>query len=127
MPKPPSLVERNGLNSSARIKLFDMPWPWSAGSSSPASIIICGSGAIGTEFAYVLSNYGVKVTIVEFLDRMVPLEDPEISRELAKAYKKLGVDLILAGFLHFQEEIEYFGARVLPLVRELEAAELVRA
>ena len=39
------------------------------------------------------------------------------------AYKRLGVDLILGGFLHFQEEIEYFGERVLPLVRELEAAE----
>ena len=60
----------------------------------PESIIICGSGAIGTEFAYVLANYGVKVTIVEFLDRMVPLEDPEISRELAKAYKKLGVEVL---------------------------------
>ncbi|MCB0892825.1 MAG: dihydrolipoyl dehydrogenase, partial [Propionibacteriaceae bacterium] len=60
----------------------------------PESIIICGSGAIGTEFAYVLANYGVKVTIVEFLDRMVPLEDPEISRELAKAYKKMGVEVL---------------------------------
>ncbi|HBX79937.1 MAG: dihydrolipoyl dehydrogenase [Propionibacteriaceae bacterium] len=60
----------------------------------PESIIIAGSGAIGTEFAYVLSNYGCKVTIVEFLDRMVPLEDPEISAELAKAYKKLGITLL---------------------------------
>jgi dihydrolipoamide dehydrogenase len=60
----------------------------------PGSIIICGSGAIGTEFAYVLANYGVKVTIVEFLDRMVPLEDPEISRELAKAYKKMGIEVL---------------------------------
>ncbi len=41
----------------------------------PASIIIAGAGAIGVEFAYVLHNYGVKVTIVEFLDRIVPLED----------------------------------------------------
>ena len=39
------------------------------------------------------------------------------------AYKRLGVDLILGGFLHFQEEIEYFGERVLPLVRELELAD----
>ncbi len=52
---------------------------------------------------------------------------PEQIAERIVAYKKLGVDLILGGFLHFQEEIEYFGARVLPLVRELEAAELVRA
>src|ERR1700712_189855 len=60
----------------------------------PGSIIIAGSGAIGTEFAYVLANYGVDVTIVEFLDRMVPLEDPEISAELQKQYKKLGVKVL---------------------------------
>jgi dihydrolipoamide dehydrogenase len=60
----------------------------------PGSIIIAGAGAIGVEFAYVLANYGVKVTIVEFLDRMVPLEDAEVSKELAKAYRKLGVDVL---------------------------------
>ena len=59
----------------------------------PASIVICGAGAIGTEFAYVLANYGAKVTIVEYLDRMVPNEDPEVSAELAKAYKKMGIDV----------------------------------
>jgi dihydrolipoamide dehydrogenase len=57
----------------------------------PESIIIAGAGAIGVEFAYVMANYGTQVTIVEFLDRLVPLEDPEVSAELAKAYKKLGV------------------------------------
>ncbi|GLZ30188.1 dihydrolipoyl dehydrogenase [Lentzea sp. NBRC 105346] len=59
----------------------------------PGSIIIAGAGAIGVEFAYVLHNYGVKVTIVEFLDRMVPLEDAEVSTELLKRYKKLGIDV----------------------------------
>ena len=57
----------------------------------PASIVIAGAGAIGVEFAYVLKNYGVDVTIVEFLDRMVPLEDEEVSAELAKRYKRLGI------------------------------------
>jgi dihydrolipoamide dehydrogenase len=57
----------------------------------PGSMIIAGAGAIGVEFAYVLANYGVDVTIVEYLDRMVPLEDPEVSKELAKRYKQLGV------------------------------------
>jgi dihydrolipoyl dehydrogenase len=57
----------------------------------PSSVIIAGAGAIGVEFAYVLSNYGVDVTIVEYLDRMVPLEDPEVSKELARRYKQLGV------------------------------------
>ncbi len=60
----------------------------------PESIIIAGSGAIGVEFAYVMKNFGVDVTIVEFLDRMVPTEDEEVSKELAKHYKKLGVKVL---------------------------------
>jgi dihydrolipoamide dehydrogenase len=61
----------------------------------PGSIVIAGSGAIGVEFAYVMANFGVDVTIVEFLDRMVPTEDEEISKELLKHYKKLGVKVLL--------------------------------
>ena len=61
----------------------------------PESIIIAGSGAIGVEFAYVMANFGVDVTIVEFLDRMVPTEDADISKELLKHYKKLGVKVLL--------------------------------
>ncbi len=60
----------------------------------PASIIIGGSGAIGVEFAYVMKNFGVDVTIVEFLDRMVPTEDADVSKELLKHYKKLGVKVL---------------------------------
>lgn len=48
---------------------------------------------------------------------------PEQIAERIAAYRKRGVDLILGGFLHFQEEIDYFGSRVLPLVREIEEAE----
>src|SRR6476661_482769 len=61
----------------------------------PGSIIIAGSGAIGVEFAYVMANFGVDVTIVEFLDRMVPTEDVDVSKELLKHYKKLGVKVLL--------------------------------
>jgi dihydrolipoyl dehydrogenase len=60
----------------------------------PRSIVIAGAGAIGVEFAYVLHNYGVKVTIVEFLDRVVPLEDEEVSKELARVYRKLGIQML---------------------------------
>ena len=60
----------------------------------PDSIVIAGSGAIGVEFAYIMANFGVDVTIVEFLDRMVPAEDAEISKELGKHYKKLGVKVM---------------------------------
>ncbi|MGN6782521.1 MAG: dihydrolipoyl dehydrogenase, partial [Marmoricola sp.] len=62
----------------------------------PSSIIIGGSGAIGVEFAYVMLNFGVEVTIVEFLDRMVPTEDADVSKELLKQYKKLGVKVLLS-------------------------------
>jgi dihydrolipoamide dehydrogenase len=61
----------------------------------PESIIIAGSGAIGVEFAYVMANFGVDVTIVEFLDRMVPTEDADVSKELLRHYKKLGVKVLL--------------------------------
>ena len=60
----------------------------------PKSIIIAGAGAIGMEFAYVHSNYGVDVTVVEFLDRALPLEDEEVSAELEKQYKKNGIKIL---------------------------------
>ncbi|MGV9797814.1 dihydrolipoyl dehydrogenase [Mycobacterium sp. NPDC003449] len=60
----------------------------------PSSIIIAGAGAIGMEFAYVLKNYGVEVTIVEFLPRALPNEDAEVSKEIEKQYKKLGVKIL---------------------------------
>ncbi|WP_433208942.1 dihydrolipoyl dehydrogenase [Dactylosporangium sp. CS-047395] len=70
----------------------------------PESIIIAGAGAIGVEFAYVLHNYGVKVTIVEFLDRMVPLEDAEVSAELFKRYKRLGISVLTSTKVETVEE-----------------------
>ena len=75
----------------------------------PGSIIIAGSGAIGVEFAYVMKNFGVDVTIVEFLDRMVPTEDADVSKELLKQYKKLGVKVMLSTKV---EAIEDTGSNV---------------
>ncbi|WP_193596346.1 dihydrolipoyl dehydrogenase [Microbacterium sp. YJN-G] len=60
----------------------------------PESIVIVGAGAIGMEFAYVLSNYGVKVTIIEFLDRALPNEDADVSKEITKQYKNYGIDIL---------------------------------
>ncbi len=60
----------------------------------PESIVIAGAGAIGIEFAYVLKNYGVDVTIVEFLPRALPNEDIDVSKEIEKQYKKLGVKIL---------------------------------
>ena len=60
----------------------------------PKSMIICGSGAIGSEFAYFYNSMGTKVTIVEFLPRIVPVEDEDISKELEKQYKKQGINIM---------------------------------
>ncbi len=54
----------------------------------PESMIVVGSGAIGVEFAYFYNSIGTKVTIVEYMDRIVPLEDEEVSRQLARSFKK---------------------------------------
>ncbi|GAB3153250.1 dihydrolipoyl dehydrogenase [Microbacterium neimengense] len=60
----------------------------------PSSIVIVGAGAIGMEFAYVMSNYGVKVTIIEFLDRALPNEDADVSKEIQKQYRNYGIDIL---------------------------------
>jgi dihydrolipoamide dehydrogenase len=60
----------------------------------PASVVIIGAGAIGMEFATIWSSYGTEVTIVEMLPRILPLEDEEVSNELAKAFTKRGVRLL---------------------------------
>ena len=60
----------------------------------PSSIVIAGAGAIGMEFGYLLKNFGVDVTIVEFLPRALPNEDAEVSKEIEKQFKKLGVRVL---------------------------------
>jgi dihydrolipoamide dehydrogenase len=62
----------------------------------PKSMIVVGSGAIGVEFGYFYNSFGTKVTIVEFLPRVVPVEDEEISKELEKSLKKNGVDIMVS-------------------------------
>ena len=60
----------------------------------PKSIVVIGSGAIGTEFAYFYNSMGAEVTIVEYLPEIVPLEDEEVSKQLARSYKKLGIKIM---------------------------------
>jgi dihydrolipoamide dehydrogenase len=64
--------------------------------TQPKSMIVVGSGAIGVEFGYFYATLGTKVTIVEFMDRIVPVEDEEISKELAKNFKKNGIEIMLS-------------------------------
>jgi dihydrolipoamide dehydrogenase len=61
----------------------------------PKSVVIIGSGAIGVEFATVWSSYGVDVTIVEMLPRLVPLEDEEVSKDLKKEFEKRGIKCLV--------------------------------
>ena len=60
----------------------------------PESMVIVGSGAIGSEFAYFYNTIGTKVTLVEFLPNVVPLEDEEISKQLARSFKKSGIKVM---------------------------------
>ena len=62
--------------------------------AQPKSIIVVGSGAIGVEFAYFYNSMGTKVTLVEFLPKVVPVEDDDISKELEKQLKKQGIDIM---------------------------------
>jgi dihydrolipoamide dehydrogenase len=61
----------------------------------PASMVVVGSGAIGVEFAYFYNSIGTKVTIVEFLPRIVPNEDEEVSKQLERNYKKAGIEIMV--------------------------------
>ncbi len=72
----------------------------------PKSIIIAGAGAIGLEFSYVMRNYGVDVTLVEFLPRLAPLEDEEVSKELEKQYKALGIKALTGTRVDSVEELD---------------------
>jgi len=62
--------------------------------NQPKSMVVVGSGAIGVEFAYFYNAIGTKVTIVEFMDRIVPVEDEEVSKQLEKSLKKAGINSI---------------------------------
>ncbi len=62
--------------------------------TAPKSMAIVGAGAVGMEFADVFSAFGTKVTVIEALPRILPLEDAESSAELVRAYKKRGIDVI---------------------------------
>ncbi|AMJ64965.1 dihydrolipoyl dehydrogenase [Hymenobacter sp. PAMC 26628] len=60
----------------------------------PKKMVVVGSGAIGVEFAYFYRTMGAEVTIVEFMPRIVPVEDEEISRQMEKSYKKIGINVL---------------------------------
>ena len=79
----------------------------------PKSVIVIGSGAIGVEFATVWRSYGVDVTLVEMLPRLVPLEDEEVSKELKKEFEKRGIKCLVGNKV---ESVEASGTGVKVIV-----------
>ncbi len=61
----------------------------------PKEMIIIGAGAIGVEFAYIYNAFGTKVTIVEMMDQLLPVEDDEVGKELTKSFKKQGINCLV--------------------------------
>lgn len=60
----------------------------------PKSMLVVGSGAIGSEFAYFYNSIGVKVILVEFMNNIVPIEDEEVSKQLGRSFKKRGIKVL---------------------------------
>ena len=60
----------------------------------PKSLVVIGSGAIGSEFAYFYNSIGTKVTLIEYLPNILPLEDIDVSKQLEKSFKKSGIDIM---------------------------------
>jgi dihydrolipoamide dehydrogenase len=80
----------------------------------PKSMIVVGSGAIGVEFSYFYHTLGTKVTIVEFMPRIVPIEDEEVSKELEKSFKKQGMEIMTNASV---EKVDTSGAGVKATVK----------
>ncbi|OFX53614.1 MAG: dihydrolipoyl dehydrogenase [Bacteroidetes bacterium GWA2_30_7] len=75
-------------------------------SQQPKTMLVVGSGAIGTELAFFYNSIGTKVTIVEFLPNIVPLEDEEVSKQLARSLKKAGIEIITEASVESVEIID---------------------
>ena len=78
-----------GLKAGGRIltniEILSLPQP-------PRSLIVIGAGAVGVEFASIFRSFGAEVTILEFLPRLVPVEDEDVSKELARVFRKRGIE-----------------------------------
>lgn len=93
-------------------------------SSQPKSMIVVGSGAIGVEFAYFYHSLGTEVTLVEYMPRIVPVEDEDISRELEKIYKKKGMKIMTNASV---EKVEVNGKKVKATVKTKTGEESLEA
>lgn len=90
----------------------------------PKSMIVVGSGAIGIEFAYFYNAIGTKVTVVEFMDRIVPVEDEEVSKQLERSLKKTGIDIMTGSSV---ESVDTSGAVCKAQVKTAKGVETLEA
>jgi len=90
----------------------------------PESMVIVGSGAIGVEFAYFYNSMGTKVTIVEFLPNIVPVEDEDVSKTLEKEYKKNGINIMTNASV---ESVDSSGAKCKVTVKTATGQEVIEA
>ena len=90
----------------------------------PKSMIVCGSGAIGSEFAYFYNSMGTKVTVVEFMPRLVPVEDDDISKELEKNFKKQGMTIMTSAEI---TKVDTSGSGVKATVKTATGEEVLEA
>ncbi|WP_028981845.1 dihydrolipoyl dehydrogenase [Sporocytophaga myxococcoides] len=90
----------------------------------PESMVIMGSGAIGVEFAYFYNSMGTKVTIVEFMPNIVPVEDEDVSKQLEKEFKKAGIAVMTNSAV---ESVDTSGAKCKVKVKTASGAETIEA
>ncbi len=90
----------------------------------PESMVIVGSGAIGSEFAYFYGTIGTKVTLVEFLPEIVPNEDVEVSKQLGRSFKKIGVNVMTNSAV---EKVDTSGKKCKVSVKTKKGVEVIEA
>jgi dihydrolipoamide dehydrogenase len=90
----------------------------------PETMVVVGSGAIGSEFAYFYATMGTKVTLVEFLPNVVPLEDEEVSKQLERSFKKLGMKVMTSSSV---EKVDTSGKKCKVTIRTKKGEEQVEA
>ena len=90
----------------------------------PGSMVVVGSGAIGSEFANFYQSLGTNVTLVEFLPRIVPVEDEEVSKQLERSFKKIGMKVMTASSV---ESVDTSKEKCLVTIKTPKGEEIVEA
>ena len=92
--------------------------------TQPKRLVICGAGAIGVEFAYFYHNMGTEVTLIELQDRLVPVEDADVSRELGRVFKKHGINVMTGSMV---KEVKTSGKSLSVVVETKKGTETIEA